>query len=68
MKAAANAGARWTEEMDSQLIAALKADQGLEAIADTCGRTTGAIVARMEFLGVQVVRFVQLRKLIVENL
>lgn len=65
---AANAGATWTPEMDLQLIAALKSGQGLEAIADTCGRSPGAIIARMEHLGVQVVRFVQLRKLIVENL
>lgn len=65
---AQNAGARWTEDMDRQLIALLKEGKGLEAIADECGRSTNAIIARMEFLGVQVARFVQLKKLIVENL
>lgn len=63
-----NAGARWTEEMDRQLVEALKAGKGLEEVADICGRTTGAIIARMEFLGAQMVRFAQLKKLIVENL
>ena len=63
-----NSCARWTEEMDQQLIALLKENNGLEFIAEECGRSTGAILARMEFIGIQVVRFAQLKKIIAENM
>lgn len=68
MKAPENYGKTWTDEDDAQLIRLLKEGKSLEVVAAECGRTTGAIVARMEYLGTQVVRFVQLRKLISENL
>lgn len=63
-----NHGKTWTEDDDRQLIALLKEGKPLETVAAECGRTTGAIVGRMEYLGTQVARYVQLRKLIVDNL
>lgn len=63
-----NSGKLWTPEMDQELIKLLKEAKSLEQIAKECGRSTGAIVARMEFIGTQVVRFLQLRKVIAEQL
>lgn len=64
----ANAGARWTEEMDRQLVDLLKENKSLEVIADTCGRTPTAILSRMGIIAEQAVQFARLKKLIAENL
>ncbi len=43
----ASPGARWTEEEDEELVAAVRAVADLAVIAEQRGRTRGAIVSRL---------------------
>jgi hypothetical protein len=43
----ASPGARWTEEEDEELVAAVRAVADLALIAEQRGRTRGAIVSRL---------------------
>lgn len=65
---ASNNGATWTPEMDQQLIDLMKAGTSMVEVANACGRTVPALIARVDYIISTKVRFEQARRLIVEHL